>query len=72
MDRVENALPILPDQLLDFLVADYGLTEKDARTLISLDDGERLEYYLETVDIVLKELGGDVMAANIGRQVGNW
>jgi aspartyl-tRNA(Asn)/glutamyl-tRNA(Gln) amidotransferase subunit B len=53
-------------------MADYGLTEKDARTLISLDDGERLEYYLETVDIVLKELGGDVMAANIGRQVGNW
>jgi aspartyl-tRNA(Asn)/glutamyl-tRNA(Gln) amidotransferase subunit B len=69
---VKSALPVLPDQLLEFLTADYGLTEKDARTLISLDDGERLEYYLETVDIVSKELGGDVVTANIGRQVGNW
>jgi aspartyl-tRNA(Asn)/glutamyl-tRNA(Gln) amidotransferase subunit B len=63
---------MLPDRLLHILTADYGLTEKDARTLISLDDGERLEYYLETVDVVSKQLGEEATPAIIRRQVGNW
>jgi aspartyl-tRNA(Asn)/glutamyl-tRNA(Gln) amidotransferase subunit B len=60
------------DQLLHILTADCGLTEKDARTLISLDDGERLEYYLETVDVVSKQLGEEATPTVIRRQIGNW
>ncbi|KAL8763096.1 MAG: hypothetical protein Q9203_007463 [Teloschistes exilis] len=45
-------LPQLPDQTIAELVKDHGLTLKDAKTLVSLDDGERLDYY----DSVRQEL----------------
>lgn len=44
---------MLPDQSIEELVNVMGLTVKDAKTLISVDNGERLDYY----DEVLEELG---------------
>ncbi|KAL8685877.1 MAG: hypothetical protein Q9218_007493 [Villophora microphyllina] len=45
-------LPQLPDQTIGELVAQHGLTLKDAKTLVALDEGERLDYY----DCVRQEL----------------
>jgi hypothetical protein len=39
-------MPLLPDELIVDLVR-CGLTTKDAKTLISLDNGERLDYFDE-------------------------
>lgn len=44
---------MLPHQSIESLVTDPGLTLKDAKTLVSLDSGKRLDYY----DEVLDELG---------------
>lgn len=41
---------MLPDQSIKELVDVVGLTTKDAKTLVSLDSGERLDYYDEVLD----------------------
>lgn len=41
---------MLPDQSIKELVDVVGLTIKDAKTLVSLDSGERLDYYDEVLD----------------------
>lgn len=44
-------MPALPDETLETLTRiPYHLTMKDAKTLMSLDDGLRLDYYLSVVD----------------------
>jgi aspartyl-tRNA(Asn)/glutamyl-tRNA(Gln) amidotransferase subunit B len=53
----------------------YGLTTKDAITLLSLDDGERLEYFLEVVGCLVRETEQherDVPLESLGRITGNW
>ncbi|KAK4690486.1 hypothetical protein P7C71_g6316, partial [Lecanoromycetidae sp. Uapishka_2] len=46
--HIRNSLPVMPDELVAGLLAD-GLTMKDAKTLISLDNGERLDYFNDVV-----------------------
>ena len=41
---------MLPDQSIKELVDIVGLTVKDAKTLVTLDGGERLDYYDEVLD----------------------
>jgi hypothetical protein len=41
---------MLPDESIQELVSVVGLTIKDAKTLVSLDGGERLDYYDEVLD----------------------
>ena len=41
---------MLPDESIKELVDVVGLTVKDAKTLVSLDGGERLDYYDEVLD----------------------
>ena len=43
--HIENSLPDLPDNILKDLTTYSGLTSKDAKTLMVLDDGERLDYF---------------------------
>ncbi|KAL8999196.1 MAG: hypothetical protein Q9188_005939 [Gyalolechia gomerana] len=45
IDTIAERLPRLPDEKIQDLVGRHGLTIKDARTLIDLDDGERLDYF---------------------------
>ena len=40
-------MPDLPHKIIGDLVAKSGLTPKDAKTLVDLDDGERLDYFDE-------------------------
>jgi aspartyl-tRNA(Asn)/glutamyl-tRNA(Gln) amidotransferase subunit B len=52
---------------------DYGLTSKDASTLLLLDDGERLDYYLDVVENLKSTYSGNAeVLARVGKVAGNW
>uniref|UniRef100_L2FFB8 Glutamyl-tRNA b subunit n=1 Tax=Colletotrichum fructicola (strain Nara gc5) TaxID=1213859 RepID=L2FFB8_COLFN len=50
VSALRESVTELPDAELDELIHDYGLTAKDAVSLMSLDDGGRLEYFYQIVD----------------------
>jgi len=45
VDHLKQNLAVLPDEELDKLVMVYGLTPKDAVSLINLDNGSRVQYF---------------------------
>ncbi|MCJ1477117.1 hypothetical protein MMC13_005788 [Lambiella insularis] len=49
---ITESLPLLPDEQLRTLTEDFNLSVKDARTLIALDEGERLDYFYAVVSLV--------------------
>lgn len=75
MEHLRASLPVLPDESLATLIddPDHGISAKDARTLVSLDDGERLEFYYETLDYLRSELdeGSDAWK-KASKLVANW
>lgn len=52
IEHIQKTLPELPEKTIGELVSKHGLTIKDARTLVDLEDGARLDYF----DAVLEEL----------------
>ncbi|GAB7352652.1 hypothetical protein MBLNU459_g3018t1 [Dothideomycetes sp. NU459] len=76
VDHLRTTLPELPDQTLHRTVDDLGLTVKDAKTLSSFDDGDRLDYCADTVRIVSEKLRADESHVDdrkkIGKLVANW
>lgn len=75
VSRLENALPSSPDSLVALLVGpEYGLPIEDAKPLIELDDGARLEYYQDVVDeLRTLQVDSDAKArATLARMAGNW
>lgn len=71
VDHLRKTLPELPDQTVARAEVDFGLSSKDAKTLVSLDDGERLEYCAETIDILRSCVPGSDNA-ELGRLTANW
>lgn len=71
---INDNLPTLPDSLVQTLRAGYGLSIEDAKPLIELDDGARLEYYRDVVDILrsLYADQDDKTQAVLARIAGNW
>lgn len=49
IEHLRKTLPILPDESIDELVNDLEITLKDAKTIVALDDGERLDYFHEVM-----------------------
>ncbi|KAI9852125.1 MAG: hypothetical protein M1838_001749 [Thelocarpon superellum] len=78
IEQLRGGLPMLPDQLLGSLTSlrSYGLTVKDAKTLMALDDGARVDYYCDVVQRVHAALPPaaetDADASLLGKMVGNW
>ena len=75
VDHLKNTLPQLPDSSVDVLVHEYGLTTKDALTLLSFDDGDRLEYMMQVVEALARDthrLEPDVPMSTLGKMAGNW
>jgi aspartyl-tRNA(Asn)/glutamyl-tRNA(Gln) amidotransferase subunit B len=73
VNHLRSTLPALPDSILATLTTEptHGLTMKDAKTLLSSEDGDRLEYYFD----VHARLGADPtldQRERLGRIVGNW
>ena len=70
--HLTRTLPKLPEKTIDELVERYGLSKKDAGTLLSLEDGDRLDYFLDVVsrlrDFHLQEIDATVL----GKVTGNW
>jgi aspartyl-tRNA(Asn)/glutamyl-tRNA(Gln) amidotransferase subunit B len=71
LDHLQASLGVLPDEEINILVEEYGLTIKDAISLVALNDGGRVEYFRNTVDeyLALSPSGG---LKEAGRLCGNW
>ena len=77
---MESSLPELPDKTIDDLVQGNGLTIKDAKTLVDLDGGERLDYFDSVLEALTQnrasKMGGDTQAAlpdeKLAVKVANW
>lgn len=66
---------MLPDRVVDVLVEKYGLSVKDAGTLLSFDNGDRLEYFFEVTNQLARARNirpSDPEFATFGKAVGNW
>ncbi|KAI4703647.1 hypothetical protein J4E89_009869 [Alternaria sp. Ai002NY15] len=75
VEHLRNTLPKLPDVNVDMLANTYGLTTKDAITLLSMDDGERLEYYLDVIRCLVRQTEQHekhVPLETLGKITGNW
>jgi len=75
VEHLRKTLPELPDSAVLRSVNDFGLSMKDAKTLFSLDDGERLEYCAETIELVQAKLSAQDDGqdqAKVGKLVANW
>ncbi|KAJ5638326.1 hypothetical protein N7490_008205 [Penicillium lividum] len=71
--HLNESLPMAPDTLLMQLIGpEYGLPIEDAKPLIDLDDGARLEYYQDVVDILHKNGLDKSTQAALARMAGNW
>ncbi|KAF2268424.1 hypothetical protein CC78DRAFT_551294 [Lojkania enalia] len=73
--HLRNTLPMLSDDAITMLVdvQIYGLTPKDASTLLLLDDGDRLDYYLDVVQYLRSALSDyPETLARVGKTAGNW
>jgi aspartyl-tRNA(Asn)/glutamyl-tRNA(Gln) amidotransferase subunit B len=64
---------MLPDEVLELLTTSpkYNLTEKDAKILLSFDDGDRVEYYLNVVERADKLCKSDQEKKKLGKTAGN-
>ncbi|KAF2717085.1 putative glutamyl-tRNA [Polychaeton citri CBS 116435] len=56
VQMLRETLPELPDRTVARVAKEYGITLKDARTLASLDDGDRLEFMEEVVASIIARL----------------
>lgn len=73
--HLQENLPTAPDELvLQLMGPAYGLSIEDAKPLIELDDGARLEYYQDVVEL-LHEMYPDSKNPSreaLPRVAGNW
>jgi Asp-tRNA(Asn)/Glu-tRNA(Gln) amidotransferase B subunit len=72
ISHLQVSMPKLPDTMVAMLTEEYGLSTKDAGTLLSLDDGHRLDYFFDVVARLQESALEEVNRAYIGRVVGNW
>ena len=73
VEHLRTTLPELPDDVVTRVQQQYGLTSKDAKTLLVLDNGERLEFMEETVHILRnRPYPAEGTNAKTGKLVGNW
>ncbi|KAF7578627.1 Asp-tRNAAsn-Glu-tRNAGln amidotransferase B subunit [Pyrenophora tritici-repentis] len=74
IEHLRETLPMLPDELEHRLTSTYSLTAKDAMTLLTIDDGERMEYFLATITKLSEEWGDEASKtkSRLGKMVGDW
>ncbi|KAH7354560.1 GatB/GatE catalytic domain-containing protein [Pyrenochaeta sp. MPI-SDFR-AT-0127] len=72
---LRETLPLRPDANVDMLVHKYGLTTKDALTLLSFDDGDRLDYFIQVMKCLMHERKtreDHMLTATLGKIAGDW
>nr|KMM73012.1 aspartyl/glutamyl-tRNA(Asn/Gln) amidotransferase subunit B [Coccidioides posadasii RMSCC 3488] len=75
--ELHDTMPPLPDDIFKTLTEDpqYGLSAEDAKTLLELDDGTRLDYYQDAVDMLNSfqaQNPATVKGFAGGKMLGNW
>jgi aspartyl-tRNA(Asn)/glutamyl-tRNA(Gln) amidotransferase subunit B len=76
IDYLRKTLPKLPDEIITLLMEDerYGLSITDAKILLQLDDGQRLDYYTSVVrdlNAICKDVGLK-KSVSTGQLAANW
>lgn len=71
VEHLRSTTGRLPDEEVDNLIKKLGLTAKDALSLISLDNGNRLEYFWNVADAVMDKLSYPE-AEQCLRSAANW
>lgn len=70
VDYIQQTLPEMPEQTTATLQQRYGLSLKDAKTLVALDDGDRVEFVQEAIAMVLRD--APIAENKVGKVVSNW
>lgn len=55
--HLASSMGVLPDAEIDDLVGRYGLSSKDALSLMLLDDGARIQYFYHVLEALEERLG---------------
>ncbi|KAL6356614.1 hypothetical protein LRP88_10217 [Fusarium phalaenopsidis] len=78
VEHLRRSLAVSPDSELDTLIAQYGLTAKDALSLINLENGSRVQYFYKVLKSVEEKLAAELTEAEMpefksySTLVGNW
>lgn len=72
ISHLRDSLPKLPDRMVETLAQEYGLTMKDAGTLLSLENGDRLDYFFEVLTELQKLDIPGLDQTHLGKVTGNW
>ncbi|KAK5995566.1 Glutamyl-tRNA(Gln) amidotransferase subunit B [Cladobotryum mycophilum] len=78
VQHLQESLAVLPDAELDKLVSHYGLTPKDALSLITLDNGARVQYFYRVLALLEQEFQAEPDKVglsdvkNYATLAGNW
>ncbi|KAI1437324.1 GatB/GatE catalytic domain-containing protein [Xylaria sp. CBS 124048] len=74
VQHLQDTMGELPDSVVDSLISDIGLSSKDAMSLVSLDDGMRVEYFWKVSDILHVKLGADALKNHLScfQLAANW
>lgn len=59
VDHLRDSLAVSPDTEIDALIADFGLTSKDAFSLINLENGARVQYFYKVLKSLKEKLTQD-------------
>ncbi|KAK3384840.1 amidotransferase-like protein [Podospora didyma] len=59
VSHLATSMGMLPDAEMDQLISEYGLSTKDALSLVQLDDGARIQYFYNVLDELELRLGAD-------------
>jgi aspartyl-tRNA(Asn)/glutamyl-tRNA(Gln) amidotransferase subunit B len=71
VNHLANTLPVLPDEQVKELVETFGLSNKDAKTIVLLDHGDRVDYF-HAVVAKLQDALPAVPLKELGRSTANW
>lgn len=73
VERLRDTLPETVEGVVEKVQRDFGASEKDAKTLLAFDDGERVEFCASVVDEVERMLGEErIERTKVGRAAVNW
>lgn len=72
VEALRESVSALPDVEVDALVGEYGLSAKDAMSLMALEGGGRVEYFYNVVDRLRELLGDGVELKSYSALAANW
>ncbi|OIW26957.1 Glutamyl-tRNA amidotransferase subunit B, mitochondrial [Coniochaeta ligniaria NRRL 30616] len=76
VEHLRGSMGVLPDDEIEELVSVYGLSSKDAISLMLLDNGGRIQYFYNVLDVLERRLKEESLAVAADMQhavlVANW